>query len=105
MRTLKFNVDGQTLRKDSDCDFSDLVAGTEGYLEASFKFSDEWNGCKKAVIFSNALGIGYPVPIINNHCDIPKDALTDYYFKLHVVGVKDDYKLVTNDVRVNQKRR
>lgn len=105
MRTLKFNIEGQKLQKDPTCDFSDLVAGTEGYLDVIFSFSSEWNGCKKAVIFSDTQGFGYPVPIINNRCDIPKDVLTDYYFKLHVVGVKEDYTLVTNDVRVNQKRR
>lgn len=105
MRTLKFNTVEQTLRKNPNCDFSDLVSGTEGYLNAEFDFSSEWFGCKKAAVFTSTTGSNYPVPIVNNHCDIPKEVLTDYYFKVHVVGIKDDYKLVTNDIRVNQKRR
>ena len=41
MRTLKFKVDGQIITKHPDCDFSNLVPGTEGYLRAEFIFSDE----------------------------------------------------------------
>ena len=39
MRTLKFIVDGQILRQDPTCDFSNIVPGTEGYLIAEFAFS------------------------------------------------------------------
>ena len=51
MRTLRFTVDGQTIRKNPDCDFSGLVAGSVGYLRANFKFSKEWFGCTKAASF------------------------------------------------------
>lgn len=104
MRTLKFNVNDQILKKDDFCDFSNLVAGTEGYLEASFIFSNNWNGCKKAAVFLSS-GKDYPIPIIDNKCDIPKEALKDYYFKMYIVGEKDGYRLITNTIRINQTRR
>lgn len=36
MRILKFHVKGQNLVKDQQCDFSGIVAETEGYLNAEF---------------------------------------------------------------------
>lgn len=34
MRILKFIVDKQIIRRDPNCDFSNLVSGTKGYLKA-----------------------------------------------------------------------
>lgn len=53
MRTLRFIIDGQSIKKDPSCDFSGLVPGTKGYLKAQFQFSDEWKKCKKAAIFGS----------------------------------------------------
>ena len=39
MRTLKFVVDKQIIKQNPDCDFSGLVPGTDGYLQAEFSFS------------------------------------------------------------------
>ena len=39
MRTLKFIVEGQIIKQDPSCDFTNLVPGTEGYLRAEFSFS------------------------------------------------------------------
>lgn len=38
MRTLKFIVDEQIIRQDPNCDFSNLVPGSKGYLQAYFHF-------------------------------------------------------------------
>ena len=45
MRLLKFNVDAQHIRKDTECDFNGLVSGTSGYLRAQFALSSEWQNC------------------------------------------------------------
>ena len=43
MRTLEFEVKRQTLEKKEGSDFSGLVAGTDGYLQAKFLFKgNEW---------------------------------------------------------------
>lgn len=101
MRTLKFLVDGQSIRKDPSCDFSHIVPGTKGYLSASFDFSPDWDGCRKAAIFS-CLGKNHPVPIINNKCQIPEEALIYKYFKVQVVGEMDGYRITTNSEEVKQ---
>ena len=48
-RTLVFKINRQKIEKDGD--FSGLVKGTRGYLQASFSYTNEWNGCKKAAVF------------------------------------------------------
>lgn len=101
MRTLRFIVDGQSIKKDPSCDFKGLVPGTKGYLEASFQFSDEWKNCKKAAVFT-ALGQEHAVPVINGKCEIPEKALTWRVFSVKVAGIRDGYRITTNKVEVSQ---
>lgn len=104
MRTLKFIVTAQAITKDPSCDFSDIVAGTKGYLWAEFSFSPEWSGCRMAAVFS-CLCKEYAQPIVNNRCEIPAEALTWDSFGVQVVGQKENYRITTNEVKVRQKRR
>lgn len=101
MRTLRFIVDGQSIKKDPSCDFKGLVPWTKGYLEAKFQFSDEWKGCKKAAVFT-ALGQEHAVPVINGKCEIPEKALTWRVFSVKVAGIRDGYRITTNKVEVLQ---
>lgn len=103
MRTLKFNVDRQIISKDPECDFSGLVSGTSKYLKAAFDFSEEWDGCRKAAVFSNIINEKIAVPIINNSCEIPSDILIFKKFRVSVVGAKDDgYYITSNKIEVRQ---
>ena len=99
MRTLHFAVSGQNLSKDGD--FSGIVAGTKGYLYTAYNFDGEWDGCKKAAVFLR-YDKEYPVPIVNGKCAVP-DEITEYKrWKVYLVGVKDGYKITTNEVEVKQ---
>lgn len=103
MRTLKFIVNKQLIEKDPDCDFSGLVPGTSKYLQAKFTFSEEWNGCRKAVVFRNLINKEFPVPLINDTCVIPAEVLVNKKFRLYVVGAKDNgYYITTNKAEVKQ---
>lgn len=103
MRILKFIVKGQEIMRDPACDFSGLVAGTEGYLKARFDFGGGWDNCIKAASFWR-LGKEYAAPVINNECVIPPEALTWNAFKVSVTGKKQGYKITTNKVEVAQER-
>ena len=105
MRTLKFIVEGQIIRPDPACDFSNLVPGSEGYLIAEFKFSREWNGLAKVVAFYSRLGTEYEPQLLSDGrtCLIPTEALAKTMFKVQVKGLKDDLKLCTNRLIVEQK--
>lgn len=99
MRILQFKVTGQNLSKDGD--FSSIVAGTRGYLQTAYNFDGEWDGCKKAAVFLRYRQ-RYPVPIVNGKCAVP-DEITEYKrWKVYLVGVKDGYRITTNEVEVRQ---
>lgn len=104
MRTLKFIITDQSIQKDPACDFSGIVAGTEGYLRAEFSVSQEWYGCRMAAVFS-CLGKEYPQPIMNGMCKIPEEALKWDKFGVRVVGQKENYRITTGEIKVNQERR
>lgn len=103
MRTLEFVVDKQQINKNTSCDFTNIVAGTKGYLKAAFSFSKEWDGCRKVAVFESK-GNKYAVAIQNGECEIPSDALTDYYLWVYVVGEKDGYRITSNKVCIEQER-
>lgn len=104
MRTLKFIVDGQLIKKDPNCDFSNLVPGSQGYLRAEFTFSKEWDGCVKAASFYSIMGREYAGAMLadGKSCMIPAEACKKRSFKIQVKGRKDGFRLETSKVTVNQ---
>ena len=48
MRELHFDVAGQLLRRNKQCDFENIVRGSDNYLCLVFHFDDEWKGTKRA---------------------------------------------------------
>lgn len=104
MQTLKFVVNGQNISLDPSCDVNSLVPGTEGYLEASFSFSSEWNGCVKVAAFFSNLGREFTPQVIDGStCSIPPEALEKSVFKVQVIGKKDNYNIRTNRAIVHQR--
>ena len=104
MRILSFVVTAQNIQKDPSCDFSGIVAGTQGYLRAEFSFSAEWAGCRVAAVFS-CLGKECAEPVLNGGCKIPAEALTWDSFGVRVVGQRKNYRITTNEIKVRQERR
>lgn len=104
MRTLRFIVDDQIIKQDETCNFDGLVPGTEEYLQAEFSFSPEWNGFVKVVSFFSALGKEYTPKVLKDGktCLIPAEALKKRIFKIQVTGKKEDLKILTNKVVINQ---
>lgn len=103
MRYLNFIIDGQIIKKDPDCDFSNIVPGTTGYLIARFTFSEEWNNTVKVAAFWRN-GHECPPQILKDghSCVIPSEALTSRQFTISVLGKNEKIKLTTNKVEVVQ---
>ena len=105
MRTLRFIVKNQTIKQDPNCDFSGLVPGSEGYLQAEFVLSPEWKNMAVVASFWSNMGTEYPPQILGNTrtCAIPVDALKKKIFKVQLIG-KDEHgtRLITNKVAVSQ---
>lgn len=103
MRILEFNVDKQRLSKRPGCDFSDLVAGSVGYLKAKFYFPDEWDKCSTKIArfwigdqeHAESLDTDYC-------CVIPPEVLIGKKFEVSVLGASSDYKIETNKITVRQ---
>lgn len=104
MRTLRFIVDKQIITQDPDCDFTNLVPGTEGYLQAEFVFSPEWNNCVKVAAFWSLIGREYPPQVLTSKgtCMIPAEALIKKRFMVSIVGRSNTKKMTTNKLTVTQ---
>lgn len=104
MRTIKFIIDGQIIKQDPNCDFTNLIPGTEGYLQAEFSFSPEWNNCVKVASFWSKNGKEYPPQILSDGktCMIPTEAASKPSFKVGVIGKNKTMRLTTNKVVVQQ---
>ena len=70
MRVLEFIASGQRLVPSPHCDFTGIVAGSRGYLQARVFFDKEWADCKKVAVFVSK-GREYPVALRYNLCEIP----------------------------------
>lgn len=105
MKTLKFNITGQTITLDPNCSEMDLVPGTNGYVQAEFNFSSEWDNCLKVVAFYSNLGREFEPRVLKGGkvCDIPPEVLKRSIFKLKVLGKKSDYELCTDKLTVYQR--
>lgn len=105
MRTLKFIVDKQIIKQDPNCDFSNLIPGTKGYLQAEFSFSPEWKDCVKVAAFYSPMGKEYPPQVLRHGsaCMIPEEALVGSAFKIRVLGKKEGFKITTDKIVVLQK--
>lgn len=104
MRPLIFVVDGQIIKKDPNCDFDNLVPGSEGYLLAEFRFSPEWDGYAKIAAFYSPLGREYAPQLLKDgkSCVIPAEALKKRSFKVMILGKNEKQKLSTNKLTVHQ---
>lgn len=103
MRTLVFEVRNQKLDRSVDCDFKEIVSGTEGYLQAQFIFyGDAWKKCKIAASFWVGEDEHAVLLDKNGVCMIPIAALMNKYFRVSLTGVKTDYKITTNKVKIKQ---
>ena len=107
LRLLEFNVNKQRLIKRPGCDFRGLVAGSIGYLKATFDLSeDEWKKCtdKVARFWIDEQEHAERLDDTGS-CVIPPAVLTGSKFKVSVLGVAPGYRIETNDVTVRQEVR
>lgn len=104
MRTLRFIVEGQSIKPDPTCDFGNLIPGTENFIQAQFSFSKEWNNCVKVAAFYSMLGAEYKPQQIRSDltCMIPVEATKRQRFKLQVIGRNEQSKIITNKLTVEQ---
>ena len=103
MRTLRFIVDGKTVKQDPTCDFSGLFLNKDSSVCAEFIFSSEWNDKIKVAAFWSMLDREYePQALDNNTCIIPVEAFSKASFKIQVLGIGGRERFTTNKLVVLQ---
>lgn len=104
MRILEFNVNKQRLIKKPGCDFGGLVAGSVGYLQAKFYFSEsDWNDCTAKVARFWIDDVEHAELLdVNGCCTIPSAVLTGNKFTVSVLGAASGYSIETNRITVRQ---
>ena len=104
MLTLRFIVDGQTVKQDPNCDFSGVFLNKDSGVCAEFIFSSEWNDKVKVAAFWSMLDREYEPQALDdkNACVIPSEAFTRASFKIQVLGLRGPEKLTTNKLTILQ---
>ena len=104
MRTLVFNVKNQIIEREPSCDFSGLVAGTSGYLEAKFVLSNDWDNCAKVAGFFSKDDKELPPRALDkeNKCEIPEEVLKYHEFTIRLYGKRNGYKITTRPITIKQ---
>lgn len=103
MRTLRFIVEGNTIKQDPACDFGNLFPGKNLSVRAEFSFSPEWNKKVKVAAFWSMLDSEYePQEIVDGGCVIPTEALNKAAFKIQVLGKKGTKRIDTNKLTIRQ---
>lgn len=101
MRTLKFNVTSQIIKRDPQSSFKDIVAGTSNYYQAAFVMDESWYGYSCIAQFRGGDEISYQ-PIIKGKCKIPDNVLHYNSFFVSVIGKKGEIRLTTNEIQIFQ---
>lgn len=102
MRILPFIVSGQKLSKNGD--FSNIIRGSKGYLKCKFDFEgDDWDGYNIIAIFKTKDKEYGELLNADKTCMIP-DEVTDFpSFKLSLIGISGDKRIITNKELIEQK--
>ena len=106
---LEFKVTGQRLAR---VDSFEPATDSEGYLQAAFSFSADWDGTAKTALFwSGASATKYRKLLDSSgRCTVPAEVLLDNSgrrndFRVMVYGVSDAFpRVTTNELRVELSR-
>lgn len=101
---IRLNVTGQWIKTGGIV----LVSSSVNIYSCSFVFSDDWNGYTKTAVFCLNDGTNFEVPILQDTCNIPWEALQEPgNLRIGVYGIMGScengqrYPTVwTNDIRV-----
>lgn len=102
-RVLSFIIEGQSIKKDPNCDFTGLVSGTKGFYQAKFTFDKEWKEYKRIAIFK-ARNITKFIPIIDGTCPIPDEVTEHLNYRISVLGQNGSQSIPTTEVSIRQNK-
>lgn len=108
MRTLKFILDGQKLKKDPSCDFTGLICGTMNYVKLSFDVSGDWNKCFIIVSFLDENDHEIDASELKNfECLVPNTTSSYKKYKIRLIGCDrtGNCKIISSMQEIRQKEK
>ena len=96
MRTITFNVDQQRIKNKDN--IGSIYGGTDNYLKFTFEFSNDWDGCYKAITFDNK-NMAFLLDQDNSYV-VPKEAFDETKLVFHLVGKKSNYRIQTKSFTI-----
>lgn len=100
MRTLKFNVVDNVIKRDPESDFSRL--SKEKNVQLVFSFSEDWDGFVKVVEFTRSNTEFEPKVLQHGStCEIPIEALRGLFFRISILGKKGSERKYTRQLLIN----
>lgn len=101
MRTLKYKVQGQKIIRDNTCDFSNIVRGTNNYINLIFEWDEDWKNKAKVISLRNAEGVEKNL-VINGSIALPEIVTNGSIFSFVLYGKDLEQKIQTNREYVEQ---
>lgn len=81
---LEFSVSNQLL---SRLDATEVVSGSQNYLECRFQFSEDWEGLKKVAVFGHSgVADAIGVELEDDCCQVPWEVIAPYGFQVALYG-------------------
>lgn len=101
MRTLKYKVQGQNIIRDSGCDFSNIIKGSNNYIRLVFEWDEQWKNKAKVISLRNANGEEVNV-VLQSKIVLQEKTTKGSMFSFQIYGKEGEEKIQTNREYVEQ---
>lgn len=101
MRILKYKVQGQNIIRDSKCDFSHIIKGTNNHIKLIFEWDEQWKNKAKVISLRNVDGEETNV-ILQSKIVLQEKTTKGSMFSFQIYGKEGEEKIQTNREYVEQ---
>lgn len=101
MRVLKYKVQGQNIIRDSKCDFSHIIKGTNNHIKLIFEWDEQWKNKAKVISLRNVDGEETNV-ILQSKIVLQEKTTKGSMFSFQIYGKEGEEKIQTNREYVEQ---
>ena len=101
MRVLKYKVQGQNIVRESGCDFSHIIKGSNNYIRLVFEWDEQWKNKAKVISFRNADGEEINV-VLQSKIVLQEKITKGSMFSFVIYGKEGEEKIQTNREYIEQ---
>lgn len=102
MRDIILNLSEQTLSKINNCDYDNIVRGSNNYLRIVLKADIQWSNMAKVITVRTLGGIEHNAIYEPTGVLLPEEVTQNSYFEVMVTGRKGNQLVKTNSVIISQ---